>query len=261
MRQVTANRAVTFDLWHTLIFLEPPDEDRYMQRQWDLGAAALLAPSVSRLAPAQEVTRAREAFIQSYRSAVDNAARGISVNPARQIQEAATALGNPGRSTEYLESLDRLVSETPFRRPLDALDVLDEIRDFGFRVGVISNTIGEPGRFLERVCEKLGLAERIDTFAWSDELPWTKPSPEIFAYCLGRLNVESRDALHIGDGSSDINGARNAGYRANVLFTGLQEYGEAYRQLFMSGDAGSPSADFEIKALSELPALLRRVWA
>ena len=252
-------RAITFDLWHTLLYLEPREEEAYMRQQWELGVRALLP----RRTPVSRAIHGtfRKAFRVAYAEAVENAGEGISVSPSEQVRRAAKRLGVRGRPSEYVKGLSQLVATSPFRRTDGALEVLEELHKLGFRIGVISNTVGEPGRFLRRVCDQMGISAKVDDFTWSDELPWTKPSPEIFQHCLDRLKVTAQNAVHVGDGAADVGGARATGYRATILFTGLHFYGESYRKLFMPGDSAKPSSDYSVRTLAGIPAIVRRVFA
>jgi FMN phosphatase YigB (HAD superfamily) len=63
----------------------------------------------------------------------------------------------------------------------------------------------------------------------------------------------------VGDGWSDIEGARRAGLRAGVLFTGLSNYGSSYRKLFLGPSKGPPEARYRVERLDEVPELADRL--
>ena len=114
----------------------------------------------------------------------------------------------------------------------EALSTLESLREAGYRVGLVSNTVGEPGAALERVCRRFGIDRFIEAWAWSDQHPWTKPAPELFQWCLERLGVPASAAVHVGDGASDIDGGHRAGYRATILYSGASNYSAEYRRMF-----------------------------
>jgi HAD superfamily hydrolase (TIGR01509 family) len=249
-------RLLSLDIWHTLLFLEPTAEEAYMRAQVDL-AVALLADAPVR--PGDRPRGAdgfRPAFEAVYAEAVAASQQGLSVTPAAQIEEAGRRTGRLPDPRRYLQGLTDLVGQAPFRVAPGAIRILERLRATDWRTAVVSNTVGEPGRALQPILSRLGLTSLIDTFVFSDELPWTKPSPEIFREALRRLSVPSERAVHVGDGWVDIEGARRAGLRAGVLYTGLQDYGARYRQLFLPEGWAEPSTPYRIGSWEELPAVL-----
>ncbi len=104
--------------------------------------------------------------------------------------------------------------------------------------------------------ERLDLARFIDSWALSDELPWAKPSPEIFWKALEPLAVPPAEAVHIGDLGSDVQGARAAGFRGSVLFLGARAYGPRYASLCRTEDPIDPPPDYVLSSWDELPSLL-----
>ena len=250
-----AGRLLSLDLWHTLVYLDPEAEEAYMREQVDLATRVLSAAPQSGAASAND-GQLRSTFEAVYAEAVAASQQGRSVPPAAQIVEAGRRTGRRPDPRTYLEGLQRLVSETRFREAPGALQTLDQLRNDGWRTAVVSNTVGEPGASLRPVLERTGFQSRIDAYVFSDELPWTKPAPEIFREAPGRLGIPLTSTVHVGDGWVDIEGARRAGLRAGVLFTGLQHYGARYRTLFLPPGWESPPTDYRVASWSELPALL-----
>ncbi|HTS33441.1 MAG TPA: HAD-IA family hydrolase [Thermoplasmata archaeon] len=248
-------RAVTFDLWHTLLYLEPGDEDEYNRSQGALGLETLQEAPVTgpaTLAPAEAVRRASQ-------EAGDRSEQGESVSLSAQIERAAALAGRTVEPARYVGRIERLVASSPFRVAPGAQEVMADLAGRGVRIGVVANTVGEPGRALQRICEREGLGRFVDAWSWSDELPWTKPSPKIFLHCLGELGGTPPRAFHVGDAIWDIEGARRAGFAASVLYTGLARYGTHYRTVVMTKDPAAAGPDYTIHLLGELPALVDRV--
>ena len=235
--------AVTLDLWHTLMYLRPEAEEEYMETQIRI-AAEVLAESKRRPgAVAESDGELRRTFEQVYADAVSEAGRGRTVTPADQILRAGAIAGRWPRPEEYLHRLAEVVAGLPFERAPGALEFLQSLTNDGYRLGVISNTIGEPGAFLRPVLRAMGFDRFVDTFVFSDEHPWTKPAPEIFRATLRNLGESPGAAVHVGDGWSDVEGARRAGMRAGILYTGLQEYGARYRELFLPKEWNRPPTE------------------
>jgi HAD superfamily hydrolase (TIGR01549 family) len=253
----TAVHAVTFDLWHTLLDLSPYAESDYMRRQWALGGETISEAETGPLdAERSEPMDPWAAFRQAYEEAVAAARGGSTISPAGQIRRAALLAGRRARPEAYERRLERLVEATPFRVVRGAKDVLQTLRLAGCRLAVISNTIGEPGRFLAKVLERHGLARSFDALVWSDEFPWAKPSPDVFRQALSRLRANPSDSVHIGDGASDILGAQAAGYRATILFEGSTEYAPEYRTLFAPVSAVLLAPTYRVRRLEEIPPLV-----
>jgi phosphoglycolate phosphatase len=158
-----------------------------------------------------------------------------------------------------VEGLRRLVALTPFRCGPHATEVVRSLREGGLRTAVISNTIGEPGSALRPLLHTMGFDPWVEAYVFSDEHPWTKPNPAIFGEALERLEVPAERAVHVGDGWVDVEGARRAGLRAAVLFTGLQQYGHRYHSLFLPAGSTAPASDYRIDRLDELPDLAERL--
>jgi len=251
--------AVTLDLWHTLIYLSPEDEEAYMAHQIAIGTEVLRDSPRAPGAPDFSDVKLGRLFEKAYANAVAEAGEGRTVTPAEQLARAARESGRLADSQRYLAMLKEEVARTPMRRAPGAVEVLAELRDTGYRVGIISNTVGEPGAFLRPILTTMGFDPFVETYAFSDELPWTKPAPEIFRTTLARLDTKPEAAVHVGDAWADIEGARRAGYRGSILFTGLHRYGARYRELFMPEVPDTSRSGPRTNRLEEVSGLVRQL--
>ena len=251
--------AVTLDLWHTLIFLRPEAEEEYMETQVRLATEVLSESEALPGAVPGADGENRRAFERVYAEAVDAAGRGETVTAADQLLRAGALVGRRPRPEEYLRRLADVVADLPFEEAPGAIEFLRALSAEGYRLGVISNTIGEPGAFLRPTLRSMGFDRYVNAFVFSDEHPWTKPSPEIFRTTLETLGEAPGSSVHVGDGWSDIEGARRAGMRAGILFTGLQEYGERYKALFLPASWDHPPAEHVAARLDEVLSLVRRL--
>ncbi len=94
----------------------------------------------------------------------------------------------------------RVLPETP--------PFLESLRERGYYLGVISNSIGTMQQQLERV----GLARYFKIIIDSALVGVEKPHPEIFSIALSRAGVEPSESVFVGDThATDIGGARLAG--------------------------------------------------
>lgn len=251
--------AVTIDLWHTLMYLRPEDEEVYMAGQLAAGREVLTSAPLRPGAPELSSEALGRAFEGAYSRAVAASVDGRSVTPAQQLAEAASETGRTADPRDYLDKLKVEIQGTNFRRAPGALYLLRTLRDRGYRLGMISNTVGEPGAFLRPVLTSLGFDPYVETYVFSDEHPWAKPSPDIFRYALKQLGESPHEAVHVGDGWADIEGAHRAELRGAILFTGLHSYATRYRQLFLSGAPKIPRASYRTERLANVPSLVRRL--
>ena len=251
--------AVTLDLWHTLIYLPPEDEETYMAHQLALGREVLREAKPLPGAPDLSDADLGRAFEKAYVDAVAESTEGRTVTPAEQLARAAKLTGRDADPRTYLAKLHDEIGRTRFRRAPGALELLARLRGRGYRVGVISNTVGEPGSFLRPVLATMGLDRYVEAYVFSDEHPWTKPSPEIFRFALSCLEQVPSEAVHVGDGWSDLEGARRAGYRGAVWFTGLHSYGDSYRKLFLPDVPGAPPNDYRTDRLEEVGTIVEKL--
>ncbi|NIY11751.1 MAG: HAD-IA family hydrolase, partial [Gemmatimonadetes bacterium] len=90
----------------------------------------------------------------------------------------------------------------------DTRTALRQLRDDGYRLGVISNADGT----VEDLLETVGLRPHFEFVIDSGTMPWEKPDRRIFEDALGRLAVDARESLYVGDlYHVDVLGARQAG--------------------------------------------------
>jgi putative hydrolase of the HAD superfamily len=91
------------------------------------------------------------------------------------------------------------------------VDVLDTLRERGYRLGIISNW---SWNLAERVAQ-VGLEDYFEVIWASAYAGYNKPNPSIFHQALGKLpppTVEASRVLYVGDSyRHDVGGARNAG--------------------------------------------------
>jgi putative hydrolase of the HAD superfamily len=91
----------------------------------------------------------------------------------------------------------------------DALPVLDELRGYGLKLALLSNT----GRDLDQFVAHHGI--QVDAILTSRVHGKTKPHETIFRALLGELRVPAAAAAMVGDDpSDDVAGARAVGMRA-----------------------------------------------
>ena len=251
--------AVTFDVWLTLVYLAPDDEERYFLRQVEAAVEALRdAAGASDRREVSDADLAR-AFERALKEAVAEAAQGRSVPPAQQLRWAGESLGLSPSPGPYLSRLAEVVARQPFHVAPGALELLRQLHEDGYRIGTVGNTVGETGASMRKVLAARGFDRYVEAFMFSAEHPWSKPSPEIFWEALRRLGERPAAAVHVGDAWFDIEGARRARLRAGILFTGLQQYGDHYRTLHERPAGQMVEGDHVVARLDEMREIVGRI--
>ena len=250
--------AITFDVWHTLIYLDPEEEDRYLTAQLRALAAVLRGSRRSDRMDGAQVVEPEEAVRQTFLDASERPGRGRALGDL--AREAAQRAGREPAPDLWVGACEGLVARQPFRAVPGAQEQLQRVRTEGYRTAVVSNLLGETGRSMRRVLHRLGLAQYLEVEAFSDELPWAKPSPEIFWAALRPLATDPRDAIHIGDLPDDVRGARAAGFRLAVRFEGARDYGRLYAGLCHPEVPVLPPPDRVLASWRTLPELLTEAF-
>ncbi len=105
----------------------------------------------------------------------------------------------------------------------DTVPLLKTLRERGYYLGVISNSIGT----MEQQLQRVGLAPHFDTVLDSAIVGVEKPHPEIFQIALGRAGVTASESVFVGDtNATDVGGAQLAGL-TGVLIDRVRAYPKA----------------------------------
>lgn len=208
---MTQIRVVLFDLYGTLAGFDPPRE------QIQSAAAALhgLTLDISGMADGY---READNFMAAQNATaplrtMSPAERGVFFARYEQIilrhagadvaEETAGAVWETVRRQKY--------GLAPFA---DVVPVLEEIRQSGRTIGVVSN-MAEPG---DSIGARVGLADYVDFVVTSQDAGANKPHPPIFLEALARAGADAADALLVGDSlEADIGGAHGVGIRTVLM--------------------------------------------
>jgi putative hydrolase of the HAD superfamily len=105
----------------------------------------------------------------------------------------------------------------------DTPGCLEELRQRGYYLGVISNSIGT----MEEQLARVGLAKHFDSIIDSAIVGVEKPHPEIFGIALTRAGIQASEAVFVGDTyATDVGGAQLAGL-TGVLMDRVGAYPKA----------------------------------
>jgi putative hydrolase of the HAD superfamily len=241
-------KAVTFDLWHTLLW-DPPVTARSFHQVADEHRVTRLVRNLSRLGRRMTRQEVEEAYrrhvkglIQTWRQFEDVSVEG---RMARLAADLDMAWPDEELDAALRDAVGSVLLRYPPRVSEGAREALEVLRARDVAIGIISNTGTTWGEALRPVLENAGLSGLLAVTTFSDEVGVRKPRPEIFRKTLARLGAEPADAVHVGDRMlADVAGAKAAGMRG-VLFTNGREPPEAYR-----------GADAVLVHFSHLPAIL-----
>ncbi|HSC70059.1 MAG TPA: HAD-IA family hydrolase [Candidatus Methylomirabilis sp.] len=210
-------RAVTFDLWQTLL-LDTPEGLRRARADRIRGIHEALAGH-GLVADLEAVDRAYDAVGPRLENVW---ATQRDVGPRDQVRLLLECVGLDGGVSADGALMDTL--EEAYCLPIlsalpilhaGARDVLEKLQGRGLRLALICNTGRTPGKMLRLVLERVGLLGYLRVLSFSDELGLRKPHPEIFHRTLSALGIPPTEAAHVGDDvTTDVTGARGVGMRA-----------------------------------------------
>jgi putative hydrolase of the HAD superfamily len=210
-------KAVTFDLWQTLL-LDTPEGLRWARVERIRGIHEVLAREgvavdLGKVGQAYDAVGSRLEEIWGTLRDVGSRGQVRLLLEGLGLDEAVSAEGG------LMDALDEayclpILSALPVLNG-GALDVLRSLHSRGMRLGLICNTGRTPGKMLRLVLDRLDLAPYLSVLSFSDEVGLRKPHPEIFLRTLSALGVAPAEAAHVGDDvTTDVAGSRGVGMRA-----------------------------------------------
>jgi putative hydrolase of the HAD superfamily len=207
-------KAVSFDLWETLLTDTPELSRRQERLRLDRIERVLLdrgfAQTADRIEQAYrtlwhrclELYWSRDEDI-ACRVQIEHFLEALDLDPATFDEPSLAALEEV-YANAAIDVLPNVVPGAP--------DVLAELRDRGFRIGLISNTGRTPGYALREILDRLGLASSIDAMVFSNEHGACKPQPSIFETLRDALDVDYDEMMFVGDNLYvDVHGAQRLG--------------------------------------------------
>jgi HAD superfamily hydrolase (TIGR01549 family) len=156
-------------------------------------------------------------------------------------------LDNPKRRGERFIDIFYTAVREQLTVDEDAATVLKTLKDRGYLLGLISNTI-YPRRHHESDLRQFALMEYLSFRIYSSELGRRKPHPDIFRAGLDLMRLPPSEILYIGDRiPEDVEGARLAGMIPILKLWPKREYPDPL-----------PEGLTAIRRLAELPDLLEK---
>lgn len=220
-------KAILFDLYDTLVWLDVDQSDAGRQRMADRLGVPL------------------ERFLAAWRTSVNDRMLGRGNGLAGHLADTISTLDMEPNSELIADLVDverRRLEESVHLYP-SAVPVLRQLARAGYRLGLLSNV--SDGAALPIV--HLGLDRLFDEMILSHEVGLLKPDPAIFELACQRLDVTPLEAMFVADGGF---GELDAAHRLGI-------YSVQVEQDHQSKDYGSSSKyDLKIHDLRELEQVL-----
>lgn len=232
-------RAVTFDLWLTLIWdSEELEEYRRLRRLVNFHRFARRYATKEVLSNEEEEIKKRKFGFNEVRLALEELSlrvqsmyeKDIDVHPrdrGKMLFELLDIKLPRSEESEIYERAGEILSDAGYYKKYPHLNP-EAKRTFkllkenfpGIKIGLISNAARSSTTY-KRMLRSFGIARYFDNLTISCEVGFLKPRKEIFERSLKALSLEPHEALHIGDlFKADVVGATSIGMHS-ALYTGL----------------------------------------
>jgi putative hydrolase of the HAD superfamily len=247
---------VTFDVWNTLVVHEFYDDRLRIHRMRSIMEALR---DVGHNFTWEQIGNAYE-YTENSLAAVWKSERDV-------CNDMHLALFLEGLDLDASDGLIEVIRE-PYSHALlhfqprlveGTCELLQALKQQGYRIGLFSNTGRTPGRTMRKVLEGYGLAGCFDAMTFSDEAGYIKPNPCIFKIALRDLGSEPEKTVHVGDNPLlDVYGARACGISA-ILFTKYMEQFEKYASKYYCANGRECEPDCRVDALPLIEKALTRL--
>ncbi len=203
-------RAIAFDVGNTLLLNPEPE------------TVARCAPAVAALLEAHDCPFTEDAIARDWLAADARvsyafASHFLQEEPILQgwlrsanVPGTVRAIVAPHVVTLYREALRELLTERADEGAYaDLADMLNDFRDRGLRVGILSN---DREFATDAILGWMGLADAFDFVVNSERVGAEKPDPTIFAELVEAAGSAPGEIIYVGDDlSRDVAGGRAAG--------------------------------------------------
>lgn len=201
-------RAVTFDVWSTLLDL---------RAFYELAAEEL--SSLTGMATGECLN-----WILESHSVVKETLKRGGIDESSVIRssvEVAVSVTRPKFSyndlySAFARAVNRVSGSEIVLEGVE--EVLQVLRDGGYRLATVGNVIFWPGYLNRVILDKASLSDYFDVQIYADEVGCLKPNPRIFRTALDSLGSSPASSAHVGDSvGEDLAGAVAAGMAAVLV--------------------------------------------
>jgi len=218
-----AIRAVTFDLWETLLF----ESDGASKRRAD-ARCRNLAQALNSLGVQVSLEEMSAAVSETVSSLISiwGTNRDVAyIDQIRLIIKKATRHSLELKqewTNELIPAYTSNVLEVPPYLNPEARKALKGLKKRNKLIGLICNTGLTPGIGLRKFLANESVSRYFDLMIFSEEIGIRKPDPRIFHLAAQRLGVQPCEIVPVGDNlKADVLGAKNAGLKA-IHFSSLE---------------------------------------
>ncbi len=246
---MTAIRAISFDLWDTLVI---DDSDEAVRRERGLPSkrAARRALTWRALNAVQPIGEAEVTLAFDVLDAAFNKVwhdQHVTWPLADRLRVLLKGLGRALPDDAFAELVAAQAAMEADLPPRPIPGVHEALAALGQRYAlcVTSDAVFTPGTSLRRILATHDLARHFGAFIFSDEVGRSKPHRRMFDAAAAALGVSLDQLVHVGDRQhNDIAGAQALGVRA-VLFVAAR-----------SVDRAGTTADAVCESFADLPAVI-----
>jgi HAD superfamily hydrolase (TIGR01549 family) len=235
-------KAVTFDLWNTLI-----EDSDYTDLRVEFLASNLsnlgysISPAIIRETFTSAQTYVYNVWKQENCRFVPNEER------LNYIMDRLSAQLPKELKAEVISEFEQVALLDPPQLDPYALETLGFV-DSRYRVGLISYSGFTIGKNLRRILSGHKVLKFFDYTVFSDENGFNKPHKTMFRKALLGLGVKPHEAVHVGDLlQTDVAGAKASGMKAVWLNKGHRKEARQYKP------------DYQIRELVELIDVLEKL--
>lgn len=201
-------KAITFDLWNTLLEDKDFTEHRinYLSRILRVEGFHI---------PKNDLLMAYRLASDYYRKEWENNHRHLHVD--RRVDYILKELG-----IELTDDIKRLIINEfmkayAFDPPAfkeDVKETLERLRE-NYMMGIISDTGVTPGSIIRDHLQRCRILQFFSSTVFSDEVGFCKPDSRVFEKALQELRVKPEEVVHVGDLlRTDVAGAKSMGMKA-----------------------------------------------
>lgn len=123
-------------------------------------------------------------------------------------------LNEVNRSERFDDFIEYLRTRPPKNINKDVLEIVDSLRENGYRVGILSNNdLAARGIFIRK-----GVIEHFDAIVISAEVGYSKPDPRAFALFFDELGCKANRCIFIDDTEGSLISAKEVGFHP-IVFT------------------------------------------
>ena len=204
-------KAVFFDLYHTLLGYDPPREELQAKALQELGID--VSPGDLR----RPIVTADEYIYQEHsRASISQRSKEEQMAVWAEYERILLQEAGIEADERLLHGLLGKMQQFELKHVLfdDVLPTLHELKKRGLILGLISNV----DKDITSLLADLGLTEWLEVVVTSQEVGFTKPSPEIFREAVKRAGIKPHEAIFVGDQYQiDAVAASQAGMRGILL--------------------------------------------